>query len=143
MKKVIFIGKTGSGKTTLCQKIHDLDLEYKKTQSVEIYDESIDTPGEYLENRSYYKALIVTSADADIIALVYDCTSEESYIAPGFCSMFAKECIGIVTKIDIAQNKDKIKYAKEILNEAGVSRIFEVNTLDGTGIEELIKYLSS
>jgi len=35
MKKVIFIGKTGSGKTTLCQKIHDLDLEYKKTQSVE------------------------------------------------------------------------------------------------------------
>jgi len=143
MKKVIFIGKTGSGKTTLCQKIHDLDLEYKKTQSVEIYDESIDTPGEYLENRSYYKALIVTSADADVIALVYDCTSEESYIAPGFCSMFAKECIRIVTKVDIAQNKDRIKHAKEILNEAGVSRIFEVNTLDGTGIEELIKYLSS
>jgi len=57
--------------------------------------------------------------------------------------MFAKECIGIVTKIDIAQNKDRIKHAKEILNEAGVSRIFEVNTLDGTGIEELIKYLSS
>jgi len=134
MKKVIFIGKTGSGKTTLCQKIHDLDLKYKKTQSVEIYDES---------NRSYYKALIVTSADADVIALVYDCTSEESYIAPGFCSMFAKECIGIVTKIDIAQNNDRVKHAREILKDAGVSRIFEVNTLDGTGIEELIKYLSS
>jgi len=40
-------------------------------------------------------------------------------------------------------DKDRIKHAKEILNEAGVSRIFEVNTLDGTGIEELIKYLSS
>ncbi len=143
MKKVIFMGKTGSGKTTLCQKIHDLDLKYKKTQSVEIYDESIDTPGEYLENRSYYKALIVTAVDADVIALVCDCISEEAYIAPGFCSMFAKECIGIITKIDIAPNNDKIKQAREILQEAGVSRIFEVNTLDGTGIQELIKYLSS
>ena len=143
MKKTIFIGKTGSGKTTLCQKIHDLDLKYKKTQSVEIYDESIDTPGEYLENRSYYKALIVTSVDADIIALVCDCTAEEDYIAPGFCSMFAKDCIGIVTKIDIAHSEDKIEHARDILKKAGVSRIFEVNTLDGTGIEELIKYLSS
>ena len=118
MKKTIFIGKTGSGKTTLCQKIHDLDLKYKKTQSVEIYDESIDTPGEYLENRSYYKALIVTSVDADIIALVYDCTAEEAYIAPGFCSMFAKDCIGIVTKIDIANSEDKIKHARRDFKES-------------------------
>ena len=71
MKKVIFIGKTGSGKTTLCQKLHDLEIQYKKTQSIEVYDESIDTPGEYLENRFYYKALIVTAADADIIAVSY------------------------------------------------------------------------
>lgn len=83
MKRIIFIGKTGSGKTTLCQNLDNLELKYKKTQSVEIYNKSIDTPGEYLENRYYYKALVVTSADADIIALVYDCTNEESYIAPG------------------------------------------------------------
>jgi len=57
--------------------------------------------------------------------------------------MFAKDCIGIVTKIDIAHSEDKIEYARDILRKAGVSRIFEVNTLDGTGIEELIKYLSS
>ncbi|MEG1255893.1 EutP/PduV family microcompartment system protein [Clostridium sp.] len=143
MKKVIFIGKTGSGKTTLCQKLQDLDLKYKKTQSVEIYDESIDTPGEYLENRFYYKALIVTSVDADRIALVCDCTAEESYIPPGFSSMFAKDTIGIITKIDIASSNDKIEIAREWLHEAGVSKIFEVNTLEGTGIEELSEYLSS
>ncbi len=142
MKKIIFIGKTGSGKTTLCQRLHDLDLKYKKTQSVEIYDESIDTPGEYLENRSYYKALIVTAVDADRIALVYDCTAEESYLAPGFTSMFAKETIGIITKIDIASSEEQIKRAEDELRKAGVEKIFKVDTILGTGIEKLIKYLS-
>lgn len=143
MKKVIFIGKTGSGKTTLCQKLHDLELNYKKTQSVEVYDESIDTPGEYLENRFYYKALIVTAVDADIIAFVYDCTEEESYLAPGFATMFSKETIGVITKIDSAEDEGAIKRAEEILNAAGVGRVFKVDTLAGRGIDELITYLNS
>lgn len=143
MKKVIFIGKTGSGKTTLCQRIHDLDLQYKKTQSVEVYDESIDTPGEYIENRFYYKALIVTAVDADRIALVYDCTAEESYMAPGFSSMFAKETIGIITKIGLASEEWQIQRAEEELKKAGVERIFKVDTILGKGIDELVSYLSS
>lgn len=143
MKKVIFIGKTGSGKTTLCQKLHDIELNYKKTQSVEVYDESIDTPGEYLENRFYYKALIVTAVDADIIALVYDCTEDESYLAPGFATMFAKETIGVITKIDSAKDEGAIQRAEEILIAAGVERVFKVDTLAGRGIDELISYLNS
>lgn len=143
MKKVIFIGKTGSGKTTLCQKLHDLEIRYKKTQSVELYDESIDTPGEYLENRFYYKALIVTAADADIIALVYDCTEEESYLAPGFATMFAKETIGIITKIDLSESSETISRGEEILLAAGVNKIFKVDTISGKGIKELLDYLNS
>lgn len=141
MKKVIFIGKTGSGKTTLCQSIDNEEIKYKKTQSVEIYNKSIDTPGEYLENRFYYKALIVTAADADLIALVYDCTNEESYIPPGFASMFMKEVIGIITKIDLAQSDLDIKKAEEVLEQAGVVKIFKVNTLLGTGVKELVDYI--
>lgn len=141
MKKVIFIGKTGCGKTTLCQRLDSEELKYKKTQSVEIYNSSIDTPGEYLENRFYYKALIVTAADADLIALVYDCTNEESYIPPGFGSMFMKDVIGIITKVDLAENDFAIEKAEEILKEAGVSKIFKVNTLSGEGIEELALYV--
>ena len=70
--------KTGSGKTTLCQKLDQLELKYKKTQSIEVYNNAIDTPGEYMENRMLYHALITTSADAKIIALVYDPTQEEN-----------------------------------------------------------------
>lgn len=141
MKRIIFIGKTGSGKTTLCQSIDKLELKYRKTQAVEVYNKSIDTPGEYLENRYYYKALVVTAADADIIALVYDCTNEESYIAPGFASMFMKDVIGIITKINLAEDESFIKRAEKRLKEAGVSNIFKVDTLSGYGIGELVSYI--
>ena len=141
MKRIIFIGKTGSGKTTLCQSINKLELKYRKTQAVEVYNKSIDTPGEYLENRYYYKALVVTAADAEIIALVYDCTNEESYIAPGFASMFMKDVIGIITKIDLAEDESLIKRAEKRLKEAGVSNIFKVDTLSGYGIGELVSYI--
>lgn len=142
MKKVLFIGKTSSGKTTLCQKLNQESLEYKKTQAVEFYDNSIDTPGEYIENRGYHKALIVTAAEAEVIAIVYDCSSEENYIPPGFATIFSREVVGIITKIDIVSESVKIERAKEILNLAGVSRIFKVDTIKGIGIGELFNYLS-
>lgn len=141
MKKVIFIGKSGSGKTTLCQRLNKEELSYLKTQSVQIYNETIDTPGEYIENRFYYKALVVTAADAEVIALIYDCTQEESYIPPGFSSMFSKEVIGIITKIDLAKSMQDIELAEEKLKVAGVTKIFKVNNIDGTGIDELSKYI--
>ncbi len=142
MSRVIFIGKTGSGKTTLCQKLNELEIKYKKTQSVEIYDNSIDTPGEYLENRNMYSALIVTAVDADVIALVYDSTEDEGYFAPGFASMFCKDVIGIITKINKV-SKDRIELAEDRIKQAGVSKIFKVDTLDNIGVEELSNYLKA
>ena len=142
MGRVIFIGKTGAGKTTLCQKLDELKIEYKKTQSIEVYNNAIDTPGEYVENRNLYNALIVTAVDAEVIALLYDCTQEEGYIAPGFASIFCKEVIGIITKINLVKDKERIEIAEERLRMAGASRIFKIDTIDGTGIDELIEYLS-
>ncbi|SCI25766.1 MULTISPECIES: EutP/PduV family microcompartment system protein [unclassified Romboutsia] len=141
MKKIIFMGKTGSGKTTLCQKLHDLDIKYRKTQSVEIYSDAIDTPGEFMENRWMYTSLATTAVDAKVIALVYDCTQQENYIAPGFATMFCKDVIGIITKISRADEYD-IKVAYDRLKLAGVKEIFKVDTIDNIGINELVEYLS-
>lgn len=143
MSRIIFIGKTGCGKTTLCQKLNELEFKYKKTQAIEVYDNAIDTPGEYIENRTYYNALIVTAVDAEIIALVYDCTSEENYIPPGFASIFSgKEVIGIITKINLIGDVKNIKLAEERLRLTGVDKIFKVDTIDNIGVEELLKYLN-
>lgn len=142
MSRVIFIGKTGSGKTTLCQKLNELEIKYKKTQAVELYDNAIDTPGEYLENRHYYSALIMTAADAEIIAIIADPTVDESYIPPAFASTFARTVIGIITKIDLIKDQEQINRMEERLKEAGVSQIFKVDTIEGTGIEELFSFLN-
>ena len=138
--KVIFMGRTGSGKTTLCQKLNDLEIKYKKTQAVELYDNAIDTPGEYMENRHFYRALIMTAVDAKLIAILADPTANDNYIPPAFAGTFAKEIIGIVTKISLAESKD-IERADRELREAGAQKIFLVDTVEEEGIWELFHYI--
>lgn len=70
-KRIILIGRSTAGKTTLCQRINHEDLAYHKTQTVQIVNQTmIDTPGEYLERRYFRGALMVTATDADFIVLV-------------------------------------------------------------------------
>ena len=141
MEKVIFIGKTGCGKTTLCQKLNELQVKYKKTQAVEIYDNAIDTPGEYLENRNYYSALIMSSIDACVIALVADVTEEECYFPPQFAMTFTKPVIGVLTKMSLAPNEEHVAYLEKRLMEAGVSQIFKIDTLTEYNLHSLKMYL--
>ncbi|UNK20757.1 EutP/PduV family microcompartment system protein [Paenibacillus sp. N3/727] len=143
MRKIIFAGSTGSGKTTLCQRLHGQEMAYKKTQAIENFEQAIDTPGECLENRYLYKMLLVSSVDADVIGLVQDCTKEESYFPPGFATMFAKPVIGIVTKVELAQSDEDITKARDYLQAAGVERIFEVSSMENVGMEELQAYLKT
>lgn len=141
MIKVIFVGKTGAGKTTLIQNLKEEEIVYKKTQATEYYGNLIDTPGEYLENPRYYNALITLSFDADIIALVQDMTSEESYFPPGFGDMFNIKVIGILTKTDMKSDATHYKRAREYLIEAGASEIFEVSACTNEGMDALIEGL--
>lgn len=136
------MGKTGCGKTTLCQKLNELEIKYQKTQAVEHYDNAIDTPGEYLENRTYYSALIMSAVDAEIIALIADPLEEECYLPPAFAGSFAKEVIGIITKIALVTEQEQIEKVEERLRQAGATQIFKVDTLKGTGIEALFQYLN-
>lgn len=57
MKRLMFIGPSQCGKTSLTQSLRGEALHYKKTQAIEWSPMAIDTPGEYLENRCLYSAL--------------------------------------------------------------------------------------
>ena len=60
-------------KTTLCQRLFQKELQYQKTQSIELVGgTAIDTPGEYVENRAFYRALVVSGVEADVILLLQD-----------------------------------------------------------------------
>jgi len=121
--KLMLVGRTGVGKTTLTQRLNKKNLEYKKTQMVDYIGQVIDTPGEYVENRNYYKALNVVSMDAQIIGLVQSSLDEVSVFPPNFSSMFLnKKVIGIITKVDL---KSDTKMARNFLNLAGVEEIID------------------
>lgn len=138
-KKVILIGRSTAGKTTLCQCISHEELKYHKTQTVQIVNQNmIDTPGEYLERTGYRGALMVTSTEADVILLVQDATEMGSMFPPLFSSMFTKPCVGVVTKADIADEK-QVEIAKQYLKNAGAGTIYVTSAVTGEGVDQLVK----
>ncbi len=142
--KIMLVGRTGTGKTTFKQAIQNEPLNYKKTQAIEFFDTIIDTPGEYVENRSYYRALIVTAVEADIIILFHDCTDKMLRFPPGFAEMFGnKPVIGIVTKIDLQTAREAMEFSVDNLTQAGCKKVFMVSNTVGTGIEQVEEFISS
>lgn len=102
MKRVIMVGHVACGKTTLSQRLNGLKQTYQKTQALEFLQNSIDTPGEYLERRSLVHALMVTSVEADVALFIHDATAERFMFAPGLAGSFPIPVIGVVNKIDCA-----------------------------------------
>ncbi|MDR1768475.1 MAG: EutP/PduV family microcompartment system protein [Propionibacteriaceae bacterium] len=141
MKKAILIGMSGCGKTTLVQRLEHEELAYAKTQTVRHYVNFIDTPGEYLEHRHLYRALIISSADADEIGLVQDCAAGQTWIPPSFGTTFAKPIFGVVTKTDLAVGDEQLEYARSVLETGGAARVFAVSAFTGDGVPELLEYL--
>ena len=141
MRKIIFMGAVGCGKTTLCQVLNGENLKYDKTQAVSYYADIIDTPGEFILHRQYYSALSVSAADAEVIGLVQSVTELEQVFSPGFASMFPKKVIGIVSKTDLAQNDEQIDLIQQQLRAAGAQKIFYASAVNHAGLEELQGFL--
>ena len=140
-KRVMLIGRSGSGKTTLCQYLNNEALRYRKTQTVEIVNGAmIDTPGEYLERRNLQRALLVTSADAELIVLVQDATEQGTMFPPAFTSVFAKPSVGVVTKCDLAP-PEQIERAKKYLEMAGAEKVVATSSMSGEGMPALTELL--
>ena len=140
MKKVIFVGTVSCGKTTLCQRINGLVQEYKKTQALEVIGETIDTPGEYLEHRSFLRGLMVTATQADQVLFLIDPTAERFCYSVGQASSFPIPVAGVITKIDLV-DAERIKKCRELLEMTGADPIFEICSLTGEGMDELMEFL--
>lgn len=142
MKDTVLMGMSGCGKTTLIQALMGESLHYAKTQTIQRYLHFIDTPGEYMEIRHLYRALIVTAVDADAIGLVQDVGRESSWIPPAFASTFAKPVFGIVTKVDLARDRADIDHARDALLRAGADPVFELSAVCGDGLADLWQFLN-
>lgn len=135
LKKMLLIGKTGSGKTSLIQSLQGQQMVYRKTQAITFSGVFVDSPGEFLENRRLYSALQTSSTGCDVIALVQDATVANTVYPPKFASMFKKRIIGIVTKVD--KESSNPERAEKFLRWAGAEEIIWTSALDRTGLERL------
>lgn len=140
MKKMMLVGETFSGKSSLIKALSDQEYQPKRAMAVEYCGQFINTPGEFLENRRFYHALITTSADCDILALVQDATRRSSLFPPLFGSMFNRQVIGIISKSDSADAN--LQRAQLFLENAGVKDIIVTSSMTGDGLETLGRLLS-
>ena len=137
-KRAMLIGRSGVGKTTLCQYQNHEALRYHKTQTITLMNGGamIDTPGEYLEIRNLQRALFVTSADAHLLLLVQAATENGTMFPPSFSQAFNKPALGIVTKIDLA-SPDQVAQAEKLLRAAGAREVYPISAVTGEGVPAL------
>lgn len=140
MKKIILIGRSEAGKTTLTQALRGQELHYSKTQCVSFGGAVIDTPGEYAENPELGRALALYSYEADVVGLLLASNEPYSLYPPAVAPMANREVIGIVTKTDIPGGRPDM--AEMWLKLAGCEKIFFTSAYKGEGISEILSYLS-
>lgn len=139
MNKIILIGRSGAGKTTLTQALVGSDIKYAKTQDVKNSGFLIDTPGEYIQERHLGGAVACFVYEADIVGLLMSANEPYSLFSPCISTMCNREVIGIITGID--KPDANLERTTNWMKQTGVKKIFYVSSITGEGIEELRIYL--
>mgnify|MGYP001030569566 FL=1 len=140
MKRMMLIGPSQCGKTSLTQRLRGEAMRYQKTQAIVWSPETIDTPGEYLENRCLYSALLTSACEADVVALVLNADAEWCSFSPGFTLPMNRQTIGIITKADLVAEQ-QIAQIGEWLRQSGAEYLFITSAHTGQGIAEVIAFL--
>ncbi len=139
MKKIILIGRSESGKTTLTQALKGEKIQYHKTQYTNHFDVIIDTPGEYIQTKTLGAALAMYTFEADVVGLLVSATEPYSLFSPCITPLANRPVIGIITKIN--DENANIKQAENWLHLAGCEEIFYIDSLTGEGVFKIFEFL--
>lgn len=139
MKKIILMGRSECGKTTLTQALKGEHIVYHKTQYINYFDVIIDTPGEYIQTKQLGYALALYAYEADIVGLLLSATEPYSLYPPNITCMVNREVVGIVTKIN--EKDANPQRAEGWLRLTGCKKIFFVDSKRQEGIPEILEYL--
>lgn len=139
MKKIILMGRSECGKTTLKQALNGTPIHYHKTQYISHDDVVIDTPGEYAETQGLGRALALYSYEADVVGLLVNAHEPYCLFPPCCTASCNRPVIGIVTQID--HPEANVQRAESWLRLAGCQTIFHVSSKTGEGIQDILDYL--
>lgn len=139
MRKIILMGRSECGKTTLKQALSGDKIQYHKTQYINHFELIIDTPGEYAENASLARALALYAYEADVVGLLLSSIEPYSLYPPQCAAGCTRPVIGIVTQIDREEgDPDRAHHWLEL---AGCKPVFRVSSYTGEGLWQIFEYL--
>lgn len=141
-KRIMIVGPTQSGKSTLANVLNESSRPLKKTQDIIYGKNTIDTPSSYLENPSMYKYLIATAQTASHLLILVDQSKLIEVYPPAFAKSFNCPVLGVITKIDLVQEFDDLSIQQ--LKRIGVNEpYFRISLKDNNGVEALKQYIFS
>lgn len=139
-KRIMIIGPTNCGKTTLVNALNDYEGPVRKTQDLIYGLNTMDVPGAYVENVWMYKHLISAAQDASHVLILVDQSKISEVYSPGFAKVFRCPVIGIISKSDLLPENEE--YCIQQLRRIGVTEpYYKISSQDGTEIDALKKYL--
>ncbi|MDL2226504.1 EutP/PduV family microcompartment system protein [Deltaproteobacteria bacterium OttesenSCG-928-M10] len=140
MKPVMVIGPVGAGKSTLLATLELHKGEIKKTEAMTYFGQAIDTPGEMITIPRFFNALILNSVRARLILFMMD-GHRPTQLPARLALALKAPVVGVVTKIDLA-SPDNVARARQVLETAGVKKIFEVSSVSGEGLDSLNEWIA-
>lgn len=139
MKKIVLVGRSESGKTTLTQALKGEKIHYHKTQYVNNFDVIVDTPGEYVQVKGLGSAIALYAYESDVVGLLISATEPYCLFPPCITCMTNRETIGIVTKIH--EPDAHVERAAAWLRLTGCEKIFYVDSKTHEGVPEILEHL--
>jgi len=139
-KRIMVIGPTQSGKSTLINCLNDSTRPLKKTQDVIYGKNTIDTPSSYIENASMYKYLIATAQAASHVLMLVDQARPIEVYPPRFANAFTCPVIGVITKPDLVPENANLCIQQ--LKKIGIIEpYFWISLEDNTNVNFLKQFL--
>lgn len=139
-KRIMVIGPTNCGKTTLVHALNNEQKPIRKTQNIIYGKNTMDVPGSYIENPWMYNHIISAAQDASHILILIDQSNCTEVYSPGFAKVFRCPVIGVITKVDLKPENEKV--CLEQFKKIGVAEpYFKISVKNGQGISALKEYL--
>jgi ethanolamine utilization protein EutP len=141
-KRIMIIGPTACGKTTLVNALNEEDKPIRKTQNLIYGKNTIDVPGAYIENSWMYKYLISAMQDASHVLILVDQSKPAAVYSPGFAKVFRCPVIGVITKADVMP-ENEAKCVQQLKEIGAADSYFKISVQQDIGISALKEYLES